>query len=104
MIWCAEHCVYIVVGTITVCLGGRVVVGSAFYVIFWWLCGYVIQYPNASYVVEFFLGSFFGLLSARSHVVYCRRLPVKILHLHNRSCILKIWGKWFPSAQNKVRS
>ena len=43
VIWCAEHCVYIVVGTITVCLGGRVVVGSAFYEIFGWLCLLIIN-------------------------------------------------------------
>jgi len=41
VIYRAKPCVYSVVGTITVYLGGRVVVGSAFYVIFlvaMWLC------------------------------------------------------------------
>ncbi len=61
-IYCAEHCVYIVVGTINCIFGGRVVVGSAFYEIFWWLCGFVIQYSNASYVVDFFFGVVFQVI------------------------------------------
>ena len=77
------------------------VVGSAFYKIFGGLCLLIIKYSNASYVVEFFLGSFFGSLSVRSHVVYCSHLPVKILHLYNRSCILKVWGNGYPMHKSR---
>ena len=94
---CAEHCVYIGLGTINCILGGRVVVGSAFYEIFWWLCLFFIHISNASYVVDFFSGSFFGSLSARFLVVICSHLPVKILHLFNNACNIKIWGnELFP--------
>ena len=43
---CAEHCVYIGIGTINCILGGRVVVGSAFYEIFlvaMWFCNSILQ-------------------------------------------------------------
>ncbi len=43
MIGCADHCVYVGVGTPNLYLVGRVVVGSAFYEILWWLCLVIIR-------------------------------------------------------------
>jgi hypothetical protein len=43
VIGCADHCVYVGVGTPNLYLGGRVVVGSAFYEILWGLCLVIIR-------------------------------------------------------------
>ena len=58
VIGCADHCVYEALVPSAMYLGGRVVVGSAFYEILWGLCLVIIRTILLVMRFDFFSGRF----------------------------------------------